>query len=158
MSRMYEELVRHEWEQLTPEQKREKQKAEAINRMTIVDYFKPSINEFKRSGKVMLNEFPMGAHFYIDEEKDGLIKQKIDAFEAENHAIVYAVTHTLAEFGECYEFFFVSDYPEEWDCEKDELKDGYQFVWVYNHSVPWCSEFGSISFRQTIAGGLRRIG
>ena len=144
------------WEALSLEEKRSAQKAEAIERMRILNYFKQSINEFVRADRVMLNELPFGAHFYIDNEKDGQIKRMIDGFEQQYTALVYAVTHTFFEFGECYEFFFVSNYPEEWEYEREEMTDGYAMVYVYNHSVEWCSEFGTIAFAKTMAGGIRR--
>ena len=61
-----------------------------------------------------------------------------------------------AEFGECYTMFYVSDSPEEWDSDKAELKEGYQLVYVKNVTDDFCSEFGSIAFKQNI-GGLIRI-
>lgn len=41
--------------------------------------------------------------------------------------------------------------------DKEDMKYGQQFAYVYNHDMPDCSEFGSIGFKLTVAAGLKRI-
>ena len=40
--------------------------------------------------------------------------------------------------------------------DKEDIKDGYVFAYVYNKDCEWCSEFGSIAVRPSF-GGLVRL-
>ena len=52
----------------------EEKKQEAIRRMKKLGYFGQSINAFRRSGYVMINEPPYGAHYYTHD--DEVLQQK----------------------------------------------------------------------------------
>ena len=78
-------------------------------------------------------------------------------FEKEYDALVYHVIHTFTEFGELYNFLYVSDHEEEWEMENADIKDGYTFVYVWNKTDDYCSEFGGIAVKERF-GGLVRIG
>ena len=61
----------------------------------------------------------LGTACYV--KGSGDILEKIKEIEERHHCTVYAVTHELMEFGECYDFLIVTDYVEEWDelvCEE----------------------------------------
>ncbi len=71
---------------------------------------------------------------------------------------VYAITHEFMEFGECYSFLIVSDYPEEWyNLLTSYGNKHYAFAYVWNKDDDWCSEFGTIAV-QSFGGGIKRIG
>lgn len=53
-------------------------------------------------------------------------------------------------------FLYISDHAEEWDAEREDLKNGETIAYVYNHDAPDCSELGYIGIEGTIAAGLRR--
>ena len=50
----------------------------------------------------------------------------------------------------------VSQYDEEWELEKDDLKDGYLMTYTINYLNPEFSEFGSIAYEHTKHGGIVR--
>lgn len=131
------------------------QKQQAIKQMEVLDIYKPYIKAFKDEGVITL--FESYAGFYIQEDNEPELLAKIKEFEQEYEAVVYAVTHEFTEFGELYDFLYVSKYEEEWEYAFDELKMGYANAYVWNKSDEWCSEFGSIAVR-SFGGGIKRVG
>ena len=137
---------------------REKKKAEAIRRMKALHYFEPSIEQFEKWDKVMVNEPPFGAHYYIDDNK-GLV-EKIRQLEEQDNILVYAVISSIMTDG--YEdlmmdsLLFVEDYEEEWEYFDEDIQDKYIMSYTINWTWQDCSEYGSICFDHTVAGGLRR--
>lgn len=131
----------------------EEKKAEAIDRMKKIGIFGPTIKQFRESGLVSISEPPFGAFYWAEGEDLKRIKE----FEEQHNALVYVVIRSYTEFGQLDAFLYVSDYKdEEWEMDREDLKENQQCAWVYNHDAPWCSEFGSIGFEKTAAAGLRR--
>lgn len=138
---------------------REEKKAEAIRRMKKLGYFKPSIEQFKRYDKVMLNEPPLGAHYYIDEDKK--LVEKIQELEESNNLLVYAVIRSFLTDGTTNftmdSLLYVEDYKEEWQYFDDDIKYNIAMAYTINWTWPDCSEFGSISIGKTSGAGLKRV-
>ena len=124
---------------------------EAIERMKMLKLDKPCIEAFTK-GKVWESE-GYGALYEVNQEEQELI----DKFE-KNHpgCLVYHIIHNVYEFGECYSMLYVSSDIDEWPQDKEDIKDGYVFAYVYNKDCEWCSEFGSIAVRPSF-GGLVRL-
>lgn len=135
---------------------REKKKVEAIRRLKAFNYYDLSIVEFEKYDKVMVNDPPLYAHFYIDDERDGELKKWVDEFEEKHNALVYAVIHSYTTFGELYNLLYVEDYEEEWEYFDEDYPDGIVMAYVINVDMPDCSEFGSIQVRLSPAAGLAR--
>lgn len=131
------------------------QKEVAISAMKSLDIYKPYIKKFEKDGTVTLFEGFGG--YYIDEYQEPELLKKIRAFEEETGSLVYAVTHNIFEFGECYSFLIISKYEEEWSMTLEEVKDGYAFSYVWNKTDDYCSEFGTIALK-SFGGGIARIG
>ena len=131
------------------------QKQQAIKSMVALDIYKPYIKAFKDKGVITLFEGYAG--FYIEEDNEPELLAKIKEFEQEYDAVVYAVTHEFTEFGELYDFLYVSKYEEEWEMQFEDLQAGYVSAYVWNKSDEWCSEFGSIAVR-SFGGGIKRVG
>ena len=131
------------------------QKEVAISAMKTLDIYKPYIKEFEKNGTVTL--FERFGGYYIDEDSEPELLKKIREFEAEYGSLVYAVTHELFWFGECYSFLVVSKYEEEWEETLEEVKEGYAFSYVWNKDDEWCSEFGTIAVK-SFGGGIARRG
>ncbi len=131
------------------------QKEVAISAMKSLDIYKPYIKKFEKDGTVTL--FERFGGYYIDEDNEQELLKKIREFEAEYGSIVYAVTHTMTEFGELYEFLCISKYEEEWEDTLADIKDGYAFSYVWNKTDDYCSEFGTIIVN-SIGGGIARVG
>ena len=124
---------------------------EAIERMKMLKLDRKCIETFTK-GKVWESE-GYGALYEVNQEEQEII----DNFE-KNHpnCLVYHMIHNVYEFGECYSMLYVSSDTDEWPQDKEDIKDGYVFAYVYNKDCEWCSEFGSIAVRPSF-GGLVRL-
>ena len=124
---------------------------EAIERMKMLKLDRKCIETFTK-GKVWESE-GYGALYEVNQEEQEII----DNFE-KNHpnCLVYHMIHNVYEFGECYSMLYVSSDTDEWQQDKEDIKDGYVFAYVYNKDCEWCSEFGSIAVRPSF-GGLVRL-
>lgn len=132
---------------------KEQRKEKAIELLKKLEVYKPYINGFKHGNKVCYFENYAGFWAYQDEE----LQNKIKEIEERYSCTVYAITHELFEFGECYSFLIVTNNNEEWDsilepCNKNKF---YAFSYVWNKDVDYCSEFGTIQV-QNFGGGIRR--
>ena len=53
----------------------------------------------------------------------------VDKFEAHHEGcLVYHMIHNVYEFGECYSILYVSPDTDEWQRDKDDIKEGYVFA------------------------------
>lgn len=131
------------------------QKEVAIECMKALDIYKPYIRKFEKDGTATL--FERFGGYYIDEYQEPELLKKIRAFEAETGSLVYAVTHEMFWFGECYTFLIVSKYEEEYEMTLEGVKDGYAFAYVWNKTDEMCSEFGDVGLK-SFGGGIARVG
>jgi hypothetical protein len=129
-------------------------KQEAIKRMEVLGLFRPCIKAFQKDDEVQLTEPSGGIYeFNYDDE----LNARIEEFEDQHNALVYHVIHTYAQFGELFNFLYISDYREEWEMDNYGIKDGYVMAYVWNKSDDYMSEIGEIAVRK-LFGGLVRIG
>ena len=133
---------------------REIKKVEAIKRMKMLGLFGPCIRNFEKYDEVQLSEMTGGLYEFSGNAE---LTRKVKEFETEYNALVYHVIHTYTEFGELYNFLYVSDYEEEWEMENEDIKDKYVFCWVWNRNIDYFSEFGTIVVQPKF-GGLVRVG
>ena len=133
---------------------KEQRKEKALEIMKTLDIYKPYIRGFKEKDHVCFYENFGGFWAFQDKE----LMAKIKEIETEHNCTVYAITHEYMEFGECYSFLLVTQYPEEWDTLVEPYKRGsfYAFAYVWNKDEPYFSEFGTVVV-QSFGGGLRRI-
>ena len=120
--------------------------------MKFLGIFNQIIRDFEKEGNIQQSEPPLGACYWLDEEQ----LARVRAFEKENNAVVYHVIHNWTNFGELENYLFVSDYPEEWEQEMEDLKKGMVLSYVYNVDGGF-ADMGSIGIKLTPAGGLQRI-
>ena len=124
---------------------------EAIERMKMLKLDRKCIETFTK-GKVWESE-GYGALYEVNQEEQEII----DNFDIILlNCLVYHMIHNVYEFGECYSMLYVSSDIDEWHQDKEDIKDGYVFAYVYNKDCEWCSEFGSIAVRPSF-GGLVRL-
>lgn len=133
---------------------RENKKQEAIKRMEALGLFKPCIKAFAKYDEVQLTEPTGGLYEFSDNEE---LNAKIKEFEEEYDALVYHVIHTYTQFGELYNFLYVSDYEEEWEMDITDIEDNYAVAYVWNKSDDWMSEMGGIMVQEKF-GGIVRVG
>lgn len=131
---------------------REDKKAEAIKRMKALRVFKPTIKQFEDDDYISISEPPFGAFYWA--EGDDL--KRIREFEEQNNALVYLVVRSYTTIGKMDSYLYVSDHPEEWAQDREDIKEMQPLAYVYNHDMPDCSEFGCIGIAGTPAAGLRR--
>lgn len=131
---------------------REEKKVEALARMKLWGIYAPIRKQFEKEDLVSESAPPLGACFWLNEAQ----LEQVRTFEERNNALVYHVIHSYTSFGELESYLYVSDYPEEWEQDREDIKDGQQLVYVLNKDMPDCSEFGSIGIALTGAAGLRR--
>lgn len=128
------------------------QKAEAIRRMGQLNIFPDIIREFERNNLVAISEEPFGAFYWANEQEQKII----DALEKKYHMLVYLIIRSHSTIGLMDSILFISKNPEEWSWEQIDIENNILFAYVQNYDSPDCSEFGSIGFRKTAAGGLIR--
>ena len=125
---------------------------EAIERMKLLKLDTLCIEAFTK-GNIWESE-GFGALYELTDEEQKIV----DKFQKEHEGCyVYHVIHNVFPFGECYSMLYVSSDVDEWQQDKEDIKDGYVFAYVYNKDDEWCSEFGSIAIKPSF-GGLVRIG
>lgn len=127
-------------------------KAEAVKCMDILKLDKRCIKAFEK-GSVWMSSGPLGGLYEADDKLKNMIKD----VETEHDIIVYHVVDGFVMGMHCYSMLCVCKYPEEYEMNEEDLKDGYAFSYVLNVDAPDCSEFGTICVKPTF-GGLRRIG
>lgn len=132
------------------------QKEIAIQCLETLDIYKPYIRKFKsKAGTPCF--FENFAGFWADQEPE--LYNKIKEVEQEYEVLVYAITHELTDFGECWSMLCVSKDTEGVNECLDRInsKEFYAFSYVWNKSNDMFSEFGDIVVR-SFGGGLKRIG
>jgi hypothetical protein len=131
------------------------QKEIAVECLQKLDIYKPYIRRFEVAGIPCF--FERFGGFYVDQEPELLAKVK--EVEEEYGCLVYAITHELFIFGECWSMLCVSKHTKEvLDCLVPGVTNHfYAFSYVWNKSDNLLSEFGDIVV-QALGGGIRRIG
>lgn len=124
---------------------------EAVYRMKILGISEKVIDEFLKDGKVNLS---IGGNVCCLNESQ---LELVEKFEAETKCMVYHVIHNDSTIGKMLTFLYVSNIPEEWTIEHDDLKAGTPMAYVVNIDNDIYSEFGSVRI-QNYLGGLIRIG
>lgn len=126
-------------------------KQEAIKRMKSLGIYSGTIRQFK-GGQISYSEPPLVANYWLDEDQEKIVK----GFEEEYNALVYFVIRSYTELGKLDALLYVSDHEDEWEMDREDIKDGYVVSYVYNYDVPYFSEIGSIGILPRF-GGLIRI-
>lgn len=131
------------------------QKEKAIECLYELDVAPFFIEKFANEGKVYVFENFVG--YKVERFVD--LEVKIKEYERERNCIVYAVTHEVFSFGECFSFLNVPVYEEDWKYlvsgAASDLHRVMAYVW--NKSQEHCSESGSVIIHSFI-GGIARIG
>lgn len=131
------------------------QKEKAIECLSELDVAPFYIEKFVDEGKVYVFENFIGYKV----ERFAELQAKIKDYERERNCIVYAVTHEVFAFGECFSFLNVPIYEEDWKY----LVSGVGLylhrvmAYVWNKSQEHCSESGSVIINSFI-GGISRVG
>lgn len=136
---------------------REKQKAEALKRLELLNINEGVIEVFKKHENVCVSLRIEGINsieipFYLNEKMDNQIKE----FEMKHHALVYHTELSNFEFGTCLTLLFVSSDEHQWEQDRIDLSNNEAYCFVINESCLDCSEFGYCGFEK-IDGTIKRI-
>lgn len=128
-------------------------KEEAVNRMKMLGLNDRCIQAFKaKNQSVWLNCGPFGGLYEADDKLKNMIKD----VENEHNIMVYSAIENQIYDMKVYSMLCVTPYTEEWEMEREDLKDGYVFCYALNVDQPEFSELGYCTVKPTF-GGLRRI-
>lgn len=125
----------------------------AIEHLKALNIYRPYITEFRKNGTVTM--FERFGGYYINEMNGYTeLESRIKEFERDYEAMVYAVTHEYLEFGECYTFLYV----DKNDPNNLTIDDGlyYVYAYVWNKTMDYCSEFGTVGIQSSYGGIVRR--
>ena len=131
------------------------QKDLAIQCLEKLDIYKPYIRRFKSKAGIPCF-FENFAGFYANQEEE--LWNKIKEVEKEFGCIVYAITHEIIEFDECWSMLCISQNPdklEDFLIKADGPRTYYVYSYVWNRSNPTLSEFGAITVKSAY-GGIKR--
>ena len=131
---------------------RDKQKAEALARMKLLGIFPETIKQFDRDWKVSISEPPLGAFYWAE----GWDLDRIEQFEEDHDALVYLVIRSYTTHGKMDDYLYVSKYEEEWEQDREDLKNRMPLAYTFSFDDPQLSEIGYIVIEKTMAGGLTR--
>lgn len=131
---------------------REKQQAEAIKRLKLLNIDPAVFSKFEESGEVYTCSCVTGE----PRPTEDFVKTTIRQLEQQYGFLVYLNVRSETYFGTIDNLFFVGKYDEEWEMEITDLEDGYALVYAQNWSYPENSEMGSIAFRRTDNSGILR--
>ena len=136
---------------------RDKQKVEAIKRMSMLGIMGQVRKDFKCSNKIYYSERQSQIFnailYWVDNNE--MYVNAIKEFEVKHNALVYHAQLTHTYMGEQLALCFVSCHEEEWDKDKDNLMHGEAFVYVKNFDDDDLSEFGYIGIKPSMGGILR---
>lgn len=127
-------------------------KAEAIKRMKTMGIIRDAIKQFEEDDIVMMSEPPIGGLYWLNDEQKRMVKD----FENEYNGLVYLVVRSYTNIGMMDNLFYVSNYEEEWEMDNADIDEKYACVYVINHDMPECSEFGTIAWKN-VSGGILRV-
>ena len=135
----------------------QKMVVEAIERMKMLDIVDNAIKEFKDEQKVNISEAQkmggnrVGVLYWANEEQIEIINK----FEKKFNALVYHGILTHYEYGDMLALLYVSDGEDEWELDRDDIRNNLAYAWVENLFDPECSEIGQIQFKRAFGGLIR---
>lgn len=141
------------------EKLREKQKIEAIERLKILEQtymVHPNVlKEFKADGTVYYSENLGGVYcgiLYWLDNKENFVEE-VKKVEEENNIFVYHCMLQHSTFGDILSMLFISSDIENWEEERQDLKDGNIVVYGCDLQCSCFSEFGSTQIKG-VNGGI----
>ena len=129
---------------------REKQVEEAVLRMDLMNIHEDVIIMFQKSGDITLSE--NGKYYPLDDQ----LKEDIRRFEQEHDATVFLVVRMATMYGTLDSLLFVGKHEEEWEQDREDLKNRMPLAYTFSFDDPQLSEIGYIVIEKTMAGGLTR--
>lgn len=136
---------------------KDKQKAEALQRMKMLKLLDQVQKDFRTNGRLYyserLDKVFNAVLYWLDNQSQyvGIVER----FEKEYNALVYHCQLTHTEFGDQLTILYVSANENEWENDRKDLINGYAFARVENLLDGMYSEFGSVGIAPSMGGVLR---
>lgn len=124
-------------------------KALRLHENVVRDFASVKLNLSERAVFPGNRKKPFGILYWLNEGE----KRAVEEFEAEYKAVVYHVMKYNTEFGTQYAMLYVSKYEEEWEMDREDLKEGSGCAFVTDGFI---EELGLIGFKES-GGGLVRV-
>lgn len=133
------------------------QKEFAVKCLEKIGCYKPYLKAYKDKGIVTMYEGYGG--YYVDENSEPELYNKIKEVEKEYDGTVYAVIHSRVYDEDHWAMLWVSSHGKDNDYAIDNVDSvtNYVFAYVWNSTYEPNSEFGSIVVKSAL-GGLVRVG
>lgn len=120
--------------------------------MKILNLHKKVIKELREEDKLNKSEGSLGALYYLNEKEQLMVKN----YESTRKVLVYHIIHSFSNLGETYDLLYITQYKEDWNAEKEDLKNGYALSRTEVIDFPPNSESGIIGI-ESRNGGIVRI-
>ena len=128
---------------------REAMKKEAVARMKNLGMFPQVVKEFEEDG--VLEQSENGGYLYwLDDDA----KEMGSRFERETGCLVYHVILSYTSIGKMYSLLYVCSEEEEWEMDREDLKEGIAIAHVINTTMD-IEESGCIGIKPRIGGLVR---
>ena len=136
---------------------RQKQKEEALKRMSILKIMKEVREDFEKNDRVYYSERQSAIFnatlYWLDNNADYV--QIVKDFEKKHNALVYHCQLTHLTYGDNLSILYVSKHENEWEKDKELLRSGETFAYVKNLEDDFCSDMGYIGIKPSMGGVLR---
>ncbi len=143
-------LMRDLREGLSVKGHRSKKQKEALARMEMLGIGSTIIRAFDRLDSSRIYDTEEHRYLPLDREEE----KRVSAFEQENNALVYFIIRSYTSLGVMDNYLFVSDHPQEWEQDRQDIKNMEVMAYVYNRDDPELSEFGYIGVKKALNFGL----
>lgn len=131
----------------------EKMKEEAIQRMRILKLYSTVLQDFAANEQINYSFSNFGFLYPLDHVK--AMEERVRRFEKKYGYLVYHVIDNPTSIGRMHSYLYVSSNEEEWEQDRQDLKDGCPIVYVENVDDEILSEFGSIGIEPRNGGVIR---
>ena len=91
-----------------------------------------TIRQFERENLISESAPPFGACFWLNEAQ----RERVRQLESKYNILVYHVIHSFTTIGEMESYLYVDSFLEMWGEDRDKLKGGEAFAYVYNCDDP----------------------
>lgn len=128
----------------------EEMRAEAIRRMRYLMIHPNAILDFEECGKLNLSE-ENGMLFWLNKGQKSYVRE----WEKESGSIVYHVIHNNMGGDEMLNLLYVSDDPETWEWDWEDIRSRMVCARVVNLTAPNFTETGTIGVTPRNGGVVR---
>lgn len=117
------------------------------------------VKEFEEKGKLYyserLNQMFNAVLYWVDNNKEW--SNLIEEFERKWSVMVYHCQLTHTTFGDILSLLYVTKDEEEWEQDRQDIKDGIAYAKCINLSDETLSDYGYIGIKSSM-GGIVRVG